>query len=87
MVTLPASTDCDADGAFCAGDDRPIATEPTATVPEPTQKATPPPPAFTASIVALAIHDVSRATDLTVSFSKNPPDYSWRTIKTSTFKV
>ena len=84
-VTLPASSDCAASGAFCTSDNRAIATTLTTTVPHATQNGGP--VAFNVELDAPSEHDGSGEIALTVRFNKEPVGYGWRTMRDHTIKV
>ena len=81
VVTLPATTDCEAAGAVCLGDGRMLSASASATVPGPA-------PALTASLVDLPErHDGATAFSFELRFSENVPVLSYKTLRDAAFTV
>ena len=88
-LTLPATTDCEAEGAICTEDDRPLAAAVAATVPNAapvdTQVEDAP---FTVRFAGLpASHDGAGAVTFEVHFSDEPQGYSYRTLRDETLSI
>ena len=84
-LTLPATTDCEAEGAICTEDDRPLAAAVAATVPNAAPVVEAP---FTVRLAGLpASHDGSNAVSFEVHFSDEPQGYSYRTLRDETLSV
>ena len=88
-LTLPATTDCEAEGAICTEDDRPLAAAVTATVPNVAPNDTPVQDTpFTVRLAgAPAEHDGSNAVSFEVHFSEEPHQYSFRTLRDETLDI
>ena len=84
-VTLPATADCAAAGAICAGDGRALAAAVTATVPRTVSETAP----FRVRLAGVPEeHDGESAFVFEVAFNKRPgADYSYTTMRDSTLKV
>ena len=86
-VTLPATTDCEAAGAICTADGRPLSAAAAVTVPhgEPLQAQDTP---FAARLEALPEeHDGESALAFEVRFSEEPDSYSYRTLRDETLEI
>ena len=83
-VALPATTDCAAEGAICAGQRMLAAVS--ATVPETAQA--PPPTPFKVSADLPAEHDGTSEIVFELSFNKRPQaDYSYKTLRGKTLRI
>ena len=84
-LTLPATTDCEAEGAICTEDDRPLAAAVAATVPNAAPVVDTP---FTVRLAGLpAAHDGESAVSFEVHFSEEPHQYSFRTLRDETLDI
>ena len=83
-LRLPATTDCQAAGAICTADARPLSAAVTASVPREVPAGAP----LTVRLANLpAEHDGKSAVVFQVHFSENPPGYSYRTLRDHTLSI
>ncbi len=85
-VTLPATADCEAAGAVCTADGRPLSAAATVTVPHgPPGEAGAP---FAARIEALPeAHDGEGEVSFELRFSEEPVSYGYRTLRDETLEI
>ena len=88
-ITLPATTDCAAAGAICAGEDRPLSAAVSATVPQTAPVQVIPVTPLTVSFEVSPPEEHDGATEFTfhIAFSEDLDGYSWETLQKTSLRI